>query len=249
MNTLDVWLRANRISLNYDKTKFIIFTYGRAINFPLIQIAGNGIDQVSKIKFLGLIVDYNLSFKDHISYIGSKISKSIGIFYKIRDFLPTHILRNLYYSFIHPYINYALESWYASFKTDSNKIFVLQKKAIRCIYELPYNSHTAEYFIRARILKLEDLYVYNLGLIMYKTLKFDVYESIGVRLVQVSSIHSINTRQREAYATPRYTRSKSQRCVLYSGITVLNKYNQILDISLKEKLFRSNLFKMLSLGQ
>ena len=248
LNVVNKWLIANRISLNYSKTKFIVFTYGRTLDFPLIQIAGNNIQQVNEIKFLGLILDYNLSFKAHISYIANKISKSVGILYKIRDFVPPDVLRSLYYSFIHPYITYGLEAWYASFKTDSKKIFVLQKKAIRCIYGLSYNSHTAEYFIRARILKLEDLYVYTVGLIMYKSLKFDLYESIREKLVQVNSIHSFNTRQREAYVIPRYVRSKSQRCVLYSGVKILNQFSQILDISCKEGQVRRSLFLALSLG-
>ena len=59
-------------------------------------------------KFLGAFIDKNLSWKQHIDIVSSKTSKSIGILYKSRDVLSKQCLKQLYFSFIHNYVNYAI---------------------------------------------------------------------------------------------------------------------------------------------
>ena len=58
-------------------------------------------------KFLGLLIDEHLSWKQHIDIVSSKISKSIGILYKSRNVLSKQCLKQLHFSFIHNYVNYA----------------------------------------------------------------------------------------------------------------------------------------------
>ena len=83
------WLNANKMSLNIEKTSYMIF---RSRNKKLdpgndIFINGCKIEQVQTTKFLGVIIDCNLTWKYHISYVCSKISKNIGILIKSRKFL------------------------------------------------------------------------------------------------------------------------------------------------------------------
>ena len=73
-------------------------------------------------------MDSTLSWKFHISNISKKISRSIGIMYKLRPFLPLKIMKNVYYSLIYSHIIYAIEVWGSTFKTELNKILILQKK-------------------------------------------------------------------------------------------------------------------------
>ena len=66
-----------------------------------ITINGNNVAHTKNTKFLGVIID-KLTWSDHIVYIKTKISKSIGILLKTRNFLTKNTLRNLYYTlFIH----------------------------------------------------------------------------------------------------------------------------------------------------
>ena len=57
-------------------------------------------------KFSGVFIDENLSWKQHINIVSSKISKSIDILYKSKDVLSKQYLQQLYFSFIHNYVNY-----------------------------------------------------------------------------------------------------------------------------------------------
>ena len=68
------------------------------------------ITQTEKTKFLGVTLDKNLSFQAHINEICTKLSKSVGILYKLKSFLPETILKNLYYTLVYQYISYNTES-------------------------------------------------------------------------------------------------------------------------------------------
>ena len=102
--------------------------------------------------------DKHLKFDHHIKHVNTKLSKSIGILYKIYKYLPINTLKLLYHTFIQPYISYGIESGVNANKTYTNNIFMLQKKAIRLISKIGYREHTNNYFKAMNILKLEELF-------------------------------------------------------------------------------------------
>lgn len=81
---LSEWLRANKLSLNLEKTKFMVFKPRQRIYHHNFQVIINNeyIDQVNETVFLGIILDEELSWKSHISHVANKISKSLGIIFK-----------------------------------------------------------------------------------------------------------------------------------------------------------------------
>ena len=82
------WGRANKLSVNIDKTKFMIFSRNRCtIKHIPLKIDNILIDQVEQTKFLGAILDNKLKWKKHINYIANKISNGIGIFKKNTTFV------------------------------------------------------------------------------------------------------------------------------------------------------------------
>ena len=100
---LVIWLNVNRLSLNIDKTNFTIF---HPYNKPLedlitIKINKKAIVEKQFIKYLGVIIDSSLSWKYHISNISKKISRAIGIMYKLSPYLHLNGLKNVYYSLIY----------------------------------------------------------------------------------------------------------------------------------------------------
>ena len=94
------------------------------------------------VKYLGVLIDENLSWKYHIAHIASKISKTIGIIASLRHFVPLNTLHHIYISLIQPYLLYGIVAWGAAAKTyNGNKIFILQKRALRLMFFGDYDSH------------------------------------------------------------------------------------------------------------
>ena len=108
---------------------------------------------------------------------------------------------------------------------------VLQKKAIRAVNNLGFNSHTSEHFKSMGCLRLGDLYKLRLGSIMYKTIILNNYPDVGNRLQLNSTTHAYSTRTANLIRLPLYRKSKSQRSFLYRGILTWNEFSQLADLS------------------
>ena len=149
------WLSANKLSLNVSKTKFMIFHFPqRKLNFEInLQIANTPIGRTTVFEFLGLTINENLNWNSHISKISTKLSKITGILSRLHTFLPRQQLMQIYNSLFLPHINYCLLAWGFS----SDRIFLLQKRAIRLICSANFLAHTEPLFKELNILKINDI--------------------------------------------------------------------------------------------
>ena len=73
----------------------------RKIDTVELSIDSTKLSAVSEAKFLGIYIDPNLTWKHHIDTLCSKISKLIGLLYKVSCFVPPYILKSLYDSLMH----------------------------------------------------------------------------------------------------------------------------------------------------
>ena len=117
--------------------------------------------------FLGVILDENLSWKSHLSYLTNKISMSIGVIYKASFCLPLESLRILYFSMIYPYLQYCAIVWGLTYPTSIRRIEVLQKRAIRILDDSAFDAHTGPIFKKLGLLKLNDICMLQLGELMF----------------------------------------------------------------------------------
>ena len=117
---------------------------------------------------MGVIIDENLTWKNHIDAISKTISRNIGVLTKLEHFVPENILYSLYCTLILPYINYGVLKWGNTCKIYLDKIFKLQKWAIRTISNSHYRSHTGPLFSKYNVLNVHDTFKVNLDIFMYK---------------------------------------------------------------------------------
>ena len=99
--------------------------------------------------------------ENHIDAISKTISRNIGMLTKLKHFVPENILYSLYCTLILPYINYGVLMWGNTCKTYLDKIFKLQKLAIRTISNSHYRSHTGPLFSKFNILNVHDIFKLN----------------------------------------------------------------------------------------
>ena len=98
------WLGANKLSLNISKTKFMVFhTSNRSVTYPVLQMDRKPIEREAQFNFLGLILQSNLTWSKHINHVSLKISKTIGILYRLKAIYPLAVLQTLYNTLILPF--------------------------------------------------------------------------------------------------------------------------------------------------
>jgi hypothetical protein len=153
------WLCVNKLSLNIQKTKAMIFSFKQSsiLRMPKLMIENTEVEVIENFKFLGVYINRNLDWKFHIDYIANKLSRINGMICRLKHLLPKHILRMIYSALFQPHLNYGITAWGFAPSSATNRIRKLQKKVIRNVTKSRYNSHTAELFKNLHILKFNDL--------------------------------------------------------------------------------------------
>ena len=213
---LNSWLTKNKLAVNHSKTNFILFSYRKSISIRPLKFGNSHIHQTDFTKFLGIIIDSHLKFDKHISQICNKISKTIGIIHKLNYFMPLFILKTLYSSLVLPYLTYGLEVWYSAPKYQTDRVFILQKKAVRAMNSLPFNSHTHEYFSRMQLLKLDDLYTLQ----VLRSLHARICDNDSIPLQRSNNLYQ--TRNRNLLQVPFFNKSATQKSFIYQQIIKWN---------------------------
>jgi len=185
-----------------------------------IQLDGENIDFVEEFNYLGIIFDANLSWKPHINHITKKISRTIGIMVKLKHFLPGNILQTLYNYLVFPYLNYGILIW----GTSANRLFILQKKAIRLIANMKYNAHTQPLFKHLQLLTINDVLKLQEFKCIYKLENYQLPAYFLSSMVPQQSfeIHSYNTRHSSAYRNPRSKHVFVKNSIRYRLPSILN---------------------------
>ena len=238
------WFCANKLTLNLNKTNFILFKSHRKIcpsQYPMLSINGTPLSRVESTKFLGVYVDQHMTWKDHIKSISSKIAKNTGIIARTAHILPPSIRLKLYYSLIYPYLAYCNLVWASTYTTRLQRLITLQKRVIRIVAGTTYGSHTNPLFFNFKVLKLEQLRLFQIGEFMYKYdrgLLPPVYKGF---FNLASEVHSHLTRNSVNYRSV-FARSNTRQFSIKSiGATTWNKIPQEIRKSPSLSLFKNKL--------
>jgi len=226
LKSIAEWFAANKLSLNLEKTAFILFRSHRKMSPPdsslRLSINGTPISQVNSTKFLGVFVDQHMKWNDHIKSISAKIAKNVGILYRASYLLPPSVRTQLYYSLVYPYLAYCNMVWASTYDSRLHKLVLLQKRAVRCIAGTPMGSHTDPLFIRFKLLKLHQIRTFQIGVFMYRFVR-DLLPRCFRGFFQLGSdIHPYFTRYSKCYRNI-YARSNSRRySIKYTGPGIWN---------------------------
>ena len=131
LSHLATWLKANKLSLNVRKTHYMVFSNKRSPAKIDLMIDNERIGETCKTKFLWVIIDNKLTWKDHINCISGKIAWHIGAIVEARKYLNKDNLPSLYYSFIYPYLTFCNQVWGNTCKTYLEKIIIQQNGVIK----------------------------------------------------------------------------------------------------------------------
>ena len=127
------WINCNGLMLNLKKTHFMIFGRQRTVRDPILKINNFEIKRVHEARFLGVIVDDKLTWSAHIRALKSKMSRYIGIMYKIKSKIPINIRLQIYHSFVQSHLNFCTLVWGFTNRSNIEMLFRMQKKAIRAV--------------------------------------------------------------------------------------------------------------------
>lgn len=210
LHLINDWMKSNRLTLNARKSNVLVFT-NKPYNPEPIRIENSSLEYLDSVKFLGVYLDVKMNFKSHTEYLVSKLSRTCGIFYKIRRLLPLESRINFYYAYFQPFLMYCVIIWGGTYPTHTEDIFKLQKRIIRTIGDAGFLDHTTPLFRKFKILKFADLFKFNMSLYMY------------VHHNDYNPNHNIPTRRRNDPVSKFHRLTSGQHAVSFLGPKIWNE--------------------------
>ena len=222
------WLHCNKLSFNVLKTHYIIFTSrNKCVNDVDIRIQNVPIERVYATKFLGVQIDAQLTWKNHIEYTCKKLCKCVGILAKARKKLHKSSLLTLYYSFAFPYFIYCNHVWGNTYQTNLRSLVLVQKKLVRIINCAPFKAHTEPLMFARRIHSVNDINNYMTGIFMYQCINGNIPEVFDNFFQRNNSVHGHNTRQADDLHVP-YARLDIRKSVSKYTVLIYGTISQYL---------------------
>ena len=189
------WLDANKLSLNIDKTNYIIF-HSSSVNVPSGSDIKIGKKHIKRVRFVKLLLlDEHLSWKYHLSELSKKLARTCGMFSKIRNLLPLDVLFCLYNALFLPFLQYGLIVWGQTYASYIDPIFKLQKRAVRAISFQPRMSPSLPIFNDFKLLKLSEIFELRLLTFVFDSINKTSPSCFHDFFLLSSSVHQYSTRQ------------------------------------------------------
>ena len=219
LEKIHTWLISNRLCLNTTKTKYIIFNRTHSDIDLQLHINNNKIEQVNTFNFLGLMINQNLNWSTHINALKRKLSRNIGILRLLKTKLPYKVLTSLYYTLIHPHLNYMILLW----GQDNDIVLKKQKQALRLIHCSHYLSHTDPLYKASNILKVTDLYTQSQLKFCHKYIHGQLPGyCLKLNFESNNDSHDYNTRRGDQLRCPKIRSEGGRRCLRNSIPKLIN---------------------------
>ena len=219
------WLLANKLTINIQKTNFMILARKK---IPLddsisIRINNLSIDRVKSIKFLGVTINEKLNWANHIRNISKKLSKLNGVFYLVRHLLTLETLKYLYITLINPHLTYCNIIWGSTYKSQLRPLVISQKRIIRTITFNNRHAHTDPLFSSLKLMNLKQINILCVSQFVFKTINEVIHSN--VKFTFVSNIFEGNLRDPLRLRSPLLSSTQHRQSIVSHGCTIWNKLN------------------------
>ena len=221
------WVTHNKLVLNVSKTKSLVFgTKHLLSNDPKLNlyIKGMAVEQVQKTKLLGIIVDSNLSWAQHIGKVVVKMGRGLSVIRRCSHFLPKNIMGNVIKTIVLAHLDYCSEVWSGAAMSHIKKLQIAQNKAARCLLRCSYRSNVKimhnflswlsvkNRFTASLLNFTRKISVTKLPRVLYKCLSFS------------SDKHNYNTRHamEGRFTLPKVKTNRAKSTALYRAMSKWN---------------------------
>ena len=225
------WCVSNHLIINVNKTVCVEFSgkYKYPNTEWIFKLSNTVLEISLDTKFLGTYLDYRTSWSNHINKVCAKLNKSYFSIATLKNTLTEDALLNVYYANVHSVIAYNIISWGQA--TEIDRVFIIQKRIIRLLFNLTYMESCRPSFKSKKILTFTGIYL--LKLLCY------IHEHKN-QFVSNNHIHTYLTRNSNHIHINRFNHSYIKKSPIYTGCTYYNllstDYKNLTNLKFKNKI-------------
>ena len=218
------WMNYNKLAINVNKTKCMVFSSGRTFIEPDIRLQDVKIETVQTYKYLGLTIDDRLSFNAHIKQLKGKLSYYFGLLYSLRNFLPIEALKYIYFVLVQQHLMMHIIFWGNTSIGNLNTMQITQNKILRSMHNYAHSySSTKDLFKKLNLHNVSELYKIRTAIFMYKWLVNNDFNFLSDTLNEITFEHNHITRSSNRYRLPFPRLELHKQFVVYQGIQIWNE--------------------------
>ncbi|MCG8110902.1 MAG: reverse transcriptase family protein, partial [Candidatus Thiodiazotropha taylori] len=197
LSNANTWSKQNKLPLNYSKTTCMVIGSRprlkdcRQLN---LQVDNTNIQNVNSQKLLGLYVDKQLSWSEHIDHLCSNISSKISLLKSLSEYIPLTAQKRFYQGFILPLIDYGSITWGSTSNSNLDRLTKLQKRAARIMLKTDISTPSSQMFRELKWSPVSERIKYNKAVYTYKALNNLTPDYISTLLKPLSETHALNLR-------------------------------------------------------
>ena len=225
LENISKWIKLNSLALNPKKCEFMVVgSPQRLRHFTLastLLLNGIPIKRVEAVKYLGVVIDSNISWSSHTDYLCNKISSRIGILKRIMPCLTLPSVQTVYKTTIQPLFDFCGVVWGTGSESSLLRLQRLQNRAGRVI--LSVDNYTPSALVRGKLnwSTLQQRRNYDKAILTYKCLNNQL-EGLDKNYLRHSEIHNYNTRQKDNFILPKPRTEYLKRTFKYTSIALWN---------------------------
>lgn len=224
-NTVEEWMNINKLKMNAGKTKYMIVKSIRKEqrgNITVKCLDGTEIERVEIMKYLGIIIDDRLRFKDHCDYMLKKIGKKTSFLNRIGNYISAYTRCIIYKTIIAPHFEYCATMLMDMGETQLSKLQIAQNRAMRVILQCDRRTKVEHMLQALQFMSVKQRLYYNVCIFIFKTLNNLLPEQLKDKLQIVGNVRERQTRQAEDIVIQFRRTTSAQKSMFYEGVKMYN---------------------------
>jgi Reverse transcriptase (RNA-dependent DNA polymerase) len=227
---VNIWLSENKVKLNVSKTKCLVITKTKTklnqlstemTEFPVL-IDGVVIEYVDSIKYLGVIIDNNLKFDEHVEYVIKKAATKISYLGRLSRTLSKKTKILIYNCIVAPHFEYCASVLWGTSDLYLSKLQVLQNKGMRAVLNSRYDKQIDHMLNELGWLNVKQKLAVSIVVLIKKIIKKEVPNYLCDEVQYSSNIHNYKTRKSTDFFIPAINSDFGQKSLFQSGLRLYN---------------------------
>ena len=243
------WLVSNKLTLNIEKTKHIIFSIKPVKTDFDLQINNTKIERVETLRFLGILLHENLSWKPHMTNLIKKLRCNLGAVRKIKPYINQKCLLTLYHSMMVSHLQYCITTWCHGNKGLVTRLQKLCNSFIRMIFSLKRHENLQSVMIKNNIFSISQMFQYSAACLMHNQNHGLLPSPFKNMFISNSTLSSRTTRNSSKLFVPYFGKSLTQQSIRYFGTKTWNNIPPAIRTLKSYPTFRKKLKSALILDQ
>lgn len=216
------WMCANHLKLNIEKTKcMVISNYSNNNNLD-VRIGNEKIEIVKSIKYLGVMIDYNLKLKSHVDFVSKKAAKKIGFLARISKNLNFEDKITIYKTIIAPHFDYCATLLSSCNQNELSRMQKLQNWAMKIVLRARKRTKIADMLAALNWLSVKQRIWYQTLFFIFKLKHGMLPKYLDKYTTHTFDRHQYQLRNRNDFNVGRTNKKSTKNSIFYKGFTQFN---------------------------